>query len=113
MTPGAEVVDDAAHHRFVLDVDGVVSELVYRRNGRRLVLVHTGVPEAVGGRGIGGRLVAAAVEQARVEGLTVVPVCPYVRKWLGDHADVAAALTVDWAAGEAASAEQGAHPPGG
>jgi uncharacterized protein len=90
------VVDDAVNHRFVLEAGAGEAELVYRRNGRRLVLVHTGVPEALSGRGMGGRLVATAVERARQEDLLLVPVCPYVRRWLEKHPDVAATVSIDW-----------------
>jgi uncharacterized protein len=90
------VVDDTSNSRFVLEVDGQTLELVYRRKGRRLVLVHTEVPESLGGRGLGGRLVRGALETAASEGLTVVPVCPYVRTWLIDHPDAAVAVQIDW-----------------
>src|SRR5262249_35231545 len=62
----------------------------------RLVLLHTEVPAALGGRGLGGRLVRAAVERASGEGLTVVPLCPFARTWLERHPDVAENVTVDW-----------------
>ena len=90
------VRDDPGQSRLVFDQDGAEAELVYRRNGNRLVLVHTGVPEQLGGRGIGGRLVRAALERAAAEGLTVVPRCPYARKWIKDHPDATAGVTVDW-----------------
>ena len=94
------VCDDPRQSRLVVEQDGAEAELVYRRNGNRLVLVHTGVPEQLGGRGIGGRLVRAALERAASEDLTVVPRCPYARKWIKDHPDAAAGLTVDWQSGE-------------
>ena len=94
------VRDDPDRSRLVVEQDGAEAELVYRRNGNRLVLVHTGVPEQLGGRGIGGRLVRAALERAASEDLTVVPRCPYARKWIKDHPDAAAGLTVDWQSGE-------------
>ena len=101
----AAVVDDDANHRFLLEAEGNEAELIYRINGRRLVLVHTEVPEALGGRGIGGRLVTAAVERARRDELTLVPVCPYARHWLETHPDAAADLSIDWP--EEASAQDG------
>ena len=52
------------------------AELDYHLNGSRLVLVHTEVPAALGGHGLGGRLVRAALDRAGREGLTVVPVVP-------------------------------------
>jgi uncharacterized protein len=89
------VLDDADHNRFVVRENGSVAELVYRRNGRRLVLVHTEVPEALREQGIGARLVSAAVEQARAEGLTLVPLCPYARHWLETHPDAASGVKID------------------
>jgi uncharacterized protein len=90
------VVDDRERHRFVLVEDGVEAELVYRARPDRLILVHTGVPDEVGGRGLAGDLVRAAVERAAAEGLTVVPWCPYTRAWLRDHPDEAASVDIDW-----------------
>jgi uncharacterized protein len=96
-----DVVDDAVNQRFVLGSGADEAELVYRLNGRRLVLVHTGVPDALSGQGIGGRLVSAAVDRARDEGLTLVPVCPYARRWLERHLDAAAGVPIDWPPPEA------------
>jgi hypothetical protein len=60
-----------------------------------MVLVHTGVPGALEGRGVGGLLVRAAVGYAAGEGLTVVPACPFARAWLQRHPDVAALVPID------------------
>lgn len=95
---GPAVVDDPAHDRFVFEEDGVAAELVYEVEDRRLILVHTDVPERLGGRGLGGRLVQASVARAAQEGLTVAPWCPFARKWLRDHPDAAAGVTIDWSA---------------
>ena len=93
----AEVVDAAEENRFVIRGDrGLEAELVYRTLGDRLVLIHTGVPEAWGGRGIGGHLVRAALGRARAEGLTLVPWCPFARRWLRDHRAEAAGVAIDW-----------------
>lgn len=94
-SPGP-VVDDTAHNRFVVEEDGAVAELVYHRHRDELALVHTEVPDPIGGRGIGGRLVAAAVEAARASGLTLVPFCPYASRWLRHHPDATAGVPVDW-----------------
>jgi predicted GNAT family acetyltransferase len=95
-TSATTVVDDREHHRFVYAEDGHEAQLVYRVNGNHLVLVHTEVPPALAGRGIGGRLVRAAAERAAASGETVLPWCPYARKWLQDHPDVAGTITIDW-----------------
>ena len=90
------VTDDTARHRFELEVDGHVAELVYRLDGDRLVLIHTGVPEELGGRGLGGVLVRAALARAVAESLTLVPECPFAKAWLEKHPDDAATVTIDW-----------------
>ena len=94
-----QVTDNQPESRFELRVDGLLAELPYRRNGNRLVLIHTEVPEELEGRGLGGALVTAAVNRAAREGLTVVPLCPFARGWLQRHPDVAGRADIDWGRG--------------
>ncbi len=89
MNKDERVIDNRADSRFELTVDGAVAELIYRRRADRLVLLHTEVPKALGGRGIGG-------QRASSEGLTVVPLCPFARGWLERHPAVAENVNVDW-----------------
>jgi predicted GNAT family acetyltransferase len=91
-----QVTDNQAEARFELDTDGHVAVLMYRRNGKRLVLIHTDVPVELEGRGIGGRLIEAAIDRAARDGLTIVPLCPFARSWLERHADQAARVPIDW-----------------
>jgi hypothetical protein len=90
------VTDNTEAQRFELTIDGHRAELVYRREGDRLVLVHTEVPDALEGHGIGGRLVRAGVGRAELEDLTLVPECPFARSWLERHPDHAARVKIDW-----------------
>ena len=96
MSEAGRVIDNHDMSRFELTADGHVAELTYRRRADRLVLIHAGVPDELGGRGIGGLLVQAAVDRAAKEGLTVVPLCPFARTWLEHHLDAASAVTIDW-----------------
>lgn len=91
-----DVIDSRQHGRFELTVDGRLSELRYQRGDGTLRLVHTEVPDALGGQGIGGRLVRAAVDAAARDGLTIVPRCPFARDWLERHPDEAARATIAW-----------------
>jgi hypothetical protein len=94
------VSDNLAASRFELADSGQLADLSYRLNGKRLVLLHTEVPEALGGRGIGGLLVSAAIDRAARDGLTIVPLCSFARSWLDRHPGVAARAAVDWGRGQ-------------
>lgn len=99
MSDASAIIDNEAASRFELEVDGHLAELRYHRSGKRLVLIHTEVPDALEGRGIGGELVTAAVDHAAKRGLTVVPLCPFARAWLERHPEVAGRATIDWSSG--------------
>lgn len=86
-----QVTDNRAANRFELPVsaspdggpgaapDTGIARLEYRRTPTALVLLHTEVPESARGRGLGGRLVEAALRSAEADGLTVTPLCPFAR----------------------------------
>ncbi|WP_370335810.1 GNAT family N-acetyltransferase [Parvularcula marina] len=66
--------------RYWLVLDGHEAELTYSRAGEdRLIADHTGVPKALGGRGIGRMLVERLVADARAEGRKIVPLCPFIK----------------------------------
>jgi predicted GNAT family acetyltransferase len=92
----SEVVDDVSNHRLVLVSAGLTSELVYRQNGPKLILMHVRVPKALQGRGVAGVLVETAVRWALREGLVVVPWCPYARHWLRNNEELTAGVAIDW-----------------
>jgi uncharacterized protein len=94
VTDNPPVIDNTAAARFEVTIDGHLAELVYRLDGDRLVLVHTEVPEALGGRGLGGHLVEAAIARATADGLTIRPECPFARGWLEKHPDAHPGVTV-------------------
>jgi uncharacterized protein len=91
-----QVSDNQAESRFEIRFGDLLAELKYHRNGKRFVLLHTEVPTELEGRGIGGRLVMAAIDRAARQGLTVVPLCPFARTWLERHAEEAAKTAIDW-----------------
>jgi predicted GNAT family acetyltransferase len=81
------VVSDAPERkRFEVTVDGELSGfLVYRSRKGLLALIHTEVENRFEGRGLGGRLARFALDQARAEGLAVLPFCPFVNDWMKRH----------------------------
>jgi predicted GNAT family acetyltransferase len=92
------IVDDTGGQQFALSMDGTTATLEYKLHRDRLHLLHTEVPEAFRGHGVGRRLVEAALAKARAEQLTIVPWCPYAREWLKQHPDQIGGVTLDFKA---------------
>ena len=91
-----EVAHNADARRFEAFVDGQLARADYRLTGDTLMLVHTGVPGPLEGRGIAAALVQAAFDYAREHGLKVVPGCSYVQSWVRRHAEVHDLLAPGW-----------------
>lgn len=86
--PTTTIRHDADARRFVVTVDGVDAFVDYERRGEQMVITHTRVPDAIGGRGVAGQLTRAAFDHARSAGLTVRPACSYAAAWVERHPDV-------------------------
>ncbi len=83
MTP--EVRHAPARNRFETTVDGHLCTADYQLRGDVLWMTHTGVPSAVGGRGIAAELVRVALAWADAQGYRVEPSCSYVEVYMRRH----------------------------
>ena len=76
------------HDRFVaLDGDTRVGLVEYQPARDLRVVTHTEVDDAMEGRGVGSALARAVLDDAREQGVAVLPLCPFVRDWIARHAD--------------------------
>ena len=82
---GIRVTNNEAAQRYETEVDGARAVLQYQRRGDSIVHLHTEVPEALEGHGIGSALARTALEDARARHLTVVPLCPFVTAYIRRH----------------------------
>ncbi|KRF37667.1 GNAT family N-acetyltransferase [Nocardioides sp. Soil805] len=85
--------------RFEIAVDGTRAGLTqFVDSGGQRIFFHTEVGEEYAGQGLAGTLVTRALDATREAGLRVVPVCPYVKRFVGSHeeyADIVDAVTAD------------------
>ncbi|WP_258053558.1 GNAT family N-acetyltransferase [Streptomyces sp. Ru72] len=87
-TPVVERVD--ARNRYEILVDGKRAGLTaYRDRDAQRVFYHTEVDDAFAGQGLASRLVQEALTDVRESGKRIVPVCPYVAKFLKRHEEFA------------------------
>ncbi len=80
-----QVVHLPQRQRFQLELEGHTAVLEYRMDGETIVFTHTGVPKAIGGRGIGSQLARAGLEYARARGCRVRPLCWFVAGYIERH----------------------------
>lgn len=79
--------------RFELIIEGHVCELDYQREDKIMTITHTGVPPALGGRGIAAELTEFALKTARDNGWKIRPQCSYAAAYFKrhpEHADLLA-----------------------
>ena len=81
-----EVIQDASMNRFELLVDGHgAGELDYQIRDNTIVITHTEIDPAFQGQGLAGKLASAALADAAERGDAIVPLCPYIAKYLETH----------------------------
>ena len=84
--PRIEVHDRPEQRQFVITVDGETAGVAtYRLRDGVITFLHTGVKPAFSGRGLGARLAADALQDARQRGLRVRPLCPFIAKFISEH----------------------------
>lgn len=79
------VVENPGQNRFELTLDGGTALVAYRRDGERLVLVHTEVPSQFAGQGVGSRLAKGVFELLRATGRKAVVRCEFLKGWIAKH----------------------------
>ncbi|MEE4338815.1 GNAT family N-acetyltransferase [Erythrobacter sp.] len=88
--PSITLEETGSKGRYVLRPEGESeeAELTFSRASGSLVIVdHTGVPDALRGRGYGKLLAERVVGDARAKGFRIVPLCPFFKAQAQRHPD--------------------------
>ena len=79
-----------ADQRYEARVGGDVAGFTaYSERPGLIAFMHTEVDPRFEGQGVGGRLVAGALEDAGARGLAVLPFCPFVNGYVQRHPELA------------------------
>jgi hypothetical protein len=79
------VVNNEAKGQFEANVNGHLGVVEYRRVKDRIIFTHTEVPVALEGKGVASKLAKTALDFAKNEGLTVMPLCPFIAGYIHRH----------------------------
>jgi uncharacterized protein len=83
------VTRNEGEHRWEAHLGGELAGFAaYQLTDELVVFTHTEVEPAFEGRGIGGALARHALDEVAEEGTRkVMPLCPFVKAWIGRHPD--------------------------
>ncbi|NNH74229.1 N-acetyltransferase [Nocardia uniformis] len=77
---------DASPQHYEISVDAEHAGLTaYVDNDEQRIFFHTEVDERFAGQGLASKLISAALADTRAAGKRIVPVCPFVAKFVGKH----------------------------
>jgi predicted GNAT family acetyltransferase len=80
------VSDRARQERYEIRVAGELAGFVqYRAKPGLIAFIHTEVDDRFEGQGLGSKLIAFALADARERGLAVLPFCPFVNGYIQRH----------------------------
>lgn len=65
--------------------DALAGFTVYQPRPEYYSFVHTEIDEAFGGRGLASVLIKQALDEMRARGLKIIPICPFVLRYISRH----------------------------
>jgi len=82
------IADNPEQQRYEIRVDGEVAGFVrYQAKPGQIAFIHTEVDDRFEGQGLGSKLIAFALDDARERGLAVLPFCPFVNGYIQRHGE--------------------------
>ena len=77
------IINNASQNRFELTLDGKTSVIEYKLIDSIISFTHTEVPPELQRNGIASAMAKYAMEYARLNNLKVLPLCPFIKAYIG------------------------------
>jgi predicted GNAT family acetyltransferase len=80
-----QLTDNPNENQFEANIEGHIAKMEYILNRNEIYLTNTDVPSALGGKGIGSKLMVSVLEEAEKRNLRIIPLCPFVISYFKRH----------------------------
>jgi len=80
-----QLLNKKSKKQYEFHIDEHTPRIEYIKAQDKIYLTHTEVPKALEGKGIGSAIIKAALEDVKSQGLTLVPLCPFVAMYIKKH----------------------------
>ena len=80
-----KLVNNEAENQYEFHIGELLPKIEYIRSGNKIYLTHTEVPGELEGQGIASDLVKKVLTDIQQKELKVVPLCPFVDKYIKRH----------------------------
>jgi hypothetical protein len=80
-----QLIDNKANSQYEFHAGDFTPMIKYIKTGKKIFLTHTEVPVELQGKGIGNILVSEVLEDIKQNGLSLVPLCPFVAAYIKRH----------------------------
>jgi uncharacterized protein len=89
MSDRVEISNNTDKERYEARIGGELAGAAeYQLTNQLIVFTHTEVNPRFEGRGIGGSLARHALDELAADGTRkVLPICPFIKAWIGKHPD--------------------------
>lgn len=80
-----KLINNETSLQYEFNIDGFIAKIEYIRTGNKIYLTHTEVPGELEGQGIASDLVKKVLADIQQKELKVVPLCPFIDKYIKRH----------------------------
>jgi len=81
-----EITNNTGQSRYEIRLDGRLAGFAeYRLSGDKTVFTHTEIDSSFEGHGLGSALARGALDDVRGAGRRVVPLCPFIKRYIDRH----------------------------
>lgn len=84
MNHNSELIHNESQSQFEMHIENQIAFVEYYRDGNKIHLTHTEVPEPLQGKGIGSQLIEQTLQYIKKNHLVFIPLCSFVANYVNN-----------------------------